>query len=96
MAGCNRAAAAALTSTQSYRHYIDTDRGPEQQSTHSIAPVLPQGSGGMEEIWPKESHHQAHQGDGDEGSGFVPSISDTHFLFLHFHLIGDAIPSHHS
>jgi hypothetical protein len=50
----------------------------------------------MEEIWPKESHYQTHRGDGDQGCGFIPTISNTHVLFLHFHLIGDAIPSHHS
>ncbi|MGA9308057.1 MAG: hypothetical protein WBW31_21850, partial [Candidatus Sulfotelmatobacter sp.] len=39
---CGQTAAAALTSTQSYRHYIDTDRCPEQQSTQSVAQVPPQ------------------------------------------------------
>jgi hypothetical protein len=50
----------------------------------------------MEEIRPEESHNQAHRGDGDQGRGFILSISNAHFLFLQFVLVGEAIPSHDS
>jgi hypothetical protein len=76
-------------------HCIDADRGTEQQPTQSLTRVLPRTGRGVKQIGPKDAHHQAHRGDGDQACGFIVSISNTHFLIPPLPLIGYAIPNHY-